>query len=157
MRTTFFYFFIKFVPDPEPLASLRQPKGYEEGDALRLPPRKLFFKEKLDQKKTLRGLWLGRDASVRPKPTATSPPPPLRFSKARQMTFFKESQQRIASFFMVKNLDQETNMPKAQWKVFWRCKRGRPMEGRPRTSTLSFSLSLVCSPILNGIVIFYVF
>ena len=28
------------------------------------------------------------------------------------------------------------------------------MEGRPRTSTLSFSLSLVCSPILNGIVIF---
>ena len=28
------------------------------------------------------------------------------------------------------------------------------MEGRPRTSTLSFSLSLVCSLILNGIVIF---
>ena len=28
------------------------------------------------------------------------------------------------------------------------------MEGRPRTSTLSFSLSLVYSPILNGIVIF---
>ena len=28
------------------------------------------------------------------------------------------------------------------------------MEGRPRTSTLSLSLSLVCSPILNGIVIF---
>ena len=73
------------------------------------------------------------------------------------MTFFKESQQRIASFFMVKNLDQETSMPKAQWKVFWRCKRGRPMEGRPRTSTLSLSLLLVCSPILNGIVIFMYF
>ena len=28
------------------------------------------------------------------------------------------------------------------------------MEGRPRTSTLSFSLPLVCSLILNGIVIF---
>ena len=58
---------------------------------------------------------------------------------------------------MVKNLDQETTMPKAQWKVFWRYKRGRPMEGRPRTSTLLFSLFLVCSPILNGKVIFYVF
>ena len=153
-----------------------------------------------------------------PLPSLT-PPPPLRFAKARQMTFFKESQQRIASFslkksltkrrlceayglggtqasdpsrpppprhrhfafygkklgknhygflqrkhsqriasfFMVKNLDQETSLPKAQWKVFWRCKRGRPMEGRPRTSTLSFSLPLVCSPILNGMVIFYVF
>ena len=28
------------------------------------------------------------------------------------------------------------------------------MEGRPRTSTLSFSLSLVYSPILNGMVIY---
>ena len=66
----------------------------------------------------------------------------------------RKHSQRIASFFMVKNLDQETSMPKAQWKVFWRCKRGRPMEGRPRTSILSFSLPLVCSLILNGIVIF---
>ena len=31
------------------------------------------------------------------------------------------------------------------------------MEGRPRTSTPSFSLPLVCSPILNGIVIFMYF
>ena len=28
------------------------------------------------------------------------------------------------------------------------------MEGRPRTSTLSISLLLVCSPILNGKVVF---
>ena len=69
----------------------------------------------------------------------------------------RKHSQRIASFFMVKNLDQETTMPKAQWKVFWRYKRGRPMEGRPRTSTLSLSLPLVYSLILNGIVIFYVF
>ena len=31
------------------------------------------------------------------------------------------------------------------------------MEGRPRTSAFSFSLPLVCSPILNGMVIFMKF
>ena len=91
------------------------------------------------------------------------PPPPrhhhFAFKKLGKHRFSskKSSSKRIASFFMVKNLDQETTMPKAQWKVFWRYKRGRPMEGRPRTSTLSLSLPLVYSLILNGIVIFYVF
>ena len=55
----FFLFFIMCArPRAPSLAS--QPKGNGEGGALRfwlrLPPRKPFFKERLDPKKTLRGL-----------------------------------------------------------------------------------------------------
>ena len=63
----------------------------------------------------------------------------------------------LASFSLKKSLTKRRlceAYEKPQWKGLLNCKRGRPMEGRPRTSTLSFSLPLVCSLILNGIVIF---
>ena len=66
----------------------------------------------------------------------------------------------LASFSLKKSLTKRRlceAYEKPQWKGLLNCKRGRPMEGRPRASTLSFSLLLVCSPILNGMVIFMKF
>ena len=75
------------------------------------------------------------------------------------MTFFKESQQRIASFSLEKSLTKRRlceAYEKPQWKGLLKKERTRPMEGRVLACTQYRYWHLCVHIILNGMVIFMI-